>query len=258
MENYTFLQQYGQLQQDIMFDKFIDLQYAVVNYCEGDTTAFWNHAITNTNLDTNQLKEIENILTKLNRIPAIYFENTNQLNSLVTFLEKNEYKFLFEDSWMFHTGNNININPKHKVHKIKDEKNLKTFLKILDQCYQKDDPQNAYGELGDYLDIVKETWHKQHSSNKVEYFMVYKNNTPVAVSTLTNYKKLGYISNVGSLHSVRGKGYGKTATLHCVTKSIQNENNQHFLATEEKTYANEFYKRIGFTTRFTATGYIKQ
>ena len=87
--------------------------------------------------------------------------------------------------------------------------------------------------------------------------MVYKNNKPVAVSTLTNYDEIGYISNVGSLSEVRGEGFGKAATLFCIQESIKHGNREHCLATEEGAYPNEFYKRIGFVTRFTAVGYTK-
>jgi len=56
---------------------------------------------------------------------------------------------------------------------------------------------------------------------------------------------------------VRGQGYGKAATLYCIEQSIKNGNFEHCLATEENTYPNEFYKNIGFSTRFTAIGYTK-
>lgn len=92
---------------------------------------------------------------------------------------------------------------------------------------------------------------------RIEYFMVYKGNKPVAVSTLTNYGDIGYISNVGSIREVRGEGFGKAATLFCVKESIKHGNKEHCLATEEGAYPNEFYKRIGFATRFTAIGYTK-
>jgi len=76
--------------------------------------------------------------------------------------------------------------------------------------------------------------------------------------TLTNHDGIGYISNVGSLRKVRGEGFGKIASLYPVSQSIKNGNLEHCLATEEGTYPNEFYKRIGFETRFTAVCYVKQ
>jgi len=121
----------------------------------------------------------------------------------------------------------------------------------------KNDPQNAYGELGDYLIAAEEIWQKYHKTNKIEYFLIYKDKTPVAVSTLTNYENVGYISNVGSLKKVKGEGYGKLATLYCIEQSKKNGNSIHCLFTEEGTYANEFYKRIGFNSLFTAVAYTK-
>ncbi len=87
--------------------------------------------------------------------------------------------------------------------------------------------------------------------------MYIKEDSPVAVSTLNNYEGIGYISNVGSIKEVRGEGFGKLSTLYCVHKSQKNGNKVHCLATEEDTYPNEFYKRIGFQTKFTAVGYKK-
>ena len=122
---------------------------------------------------------------------------------------------------------------------------------VESHCYQKDDPQNAYGELGDYLGVAESVWYKHHKTGKVEYFIFYKDKIPVAVSTLTNFQNIGYISNVGSLKEVRGQGFGKLATLYCVEQSKKRGNITHCLATEEGTYANEFYSKIGFSTKFT-------
>ena len=105
--------------------------------------------------------------------------------------------------------------------------------------------------------LARSAWFKFNDTGKIEYFIVYKGSKPVAVSTLTNFAGIGYISNVGSLREVRGEGFGKTASLYCVYISKQNGNSEHALATEEGQYPNEFYKRIGFKTRFTALGYVK-
>ena len=101
-------------------------------------------------------------------------------------------------------------------------------------------------------------FYNTRDSGKIEYFTVYNDTGPVAVSTLTNFASIGYISNVGSLKEARGKGFGKIASLYCVARSKENGNTEHALATEEGQYPNEFYKRIGFETRFTALGYVKE
>ena len=257
MNNFDFLKRYQQLQYTVMFDKFIDLGFAVISYCKGDNSSFWNQALTNQILTGEQLSRIEEEMKLLNRKPAVYLENKENLQPLVNFLKEKGYKFNFEDSWMFHSGASIDTSRFDQIKKVTNESELKVFLKTFGACYQKDDPQNAYGELGAYLNVTEKIWHHHHQTNRLEYFIVYNNNKPVAVSSLTNYKEIGYISNVGSLREVRGQGLGKIASLYCVEQSKKNGNTEHCLATEEGTYANEFYKRIGFSTRFTAVGYVK-
>lgn len=158
---------------------------------------------------------------------------------------------------MFYLKKKVDQSRFNVVRKVTNREALKIFLKTFDSCYQKDDPQNPYGELGDYLKAAKKIWHKYHKTKKIEYFLIFDGREPVAVSTFTNYNGTGYISNVGSLRKVRGRGYGKLATLYCVYQSMLNGNKRHCLATEEETYPNEFYKRIGFETIFTASGYSK-
>ena len=258
MANFDFLQKYQQLQHTIMFDKFVDLGFAVVGYCEGDDSTFWNQALTNQLLTKEQLSKIEETMKSFNRKPTVYFENKKDLQPLINFLKEGGYKFDFEDSWMFHSGENIDTSRFDQVKKVTNEFELQVFLKTFDACYQKEDPQNAYGELGDYLNVAEKVWHRHHQTDRLEYFIVYKDSKPVGVSSLASHGGIGYISNVGSLREVRGQGFGKLASLYCVEQSKKHNNTEHCLATEEGTYANEFYKRIGFNTRFTAVGYVRE
>jgi hypothetical protein len=258
MKNSQFLEYYQHLQYGIMYKKLIDLGFASVAWCEKDKSAFWNYAGVDNLLDDNEIKVVERTLKVLKRNPAIYFENRKELSSLVRKLKRKGYKKFAEDSWMFHNGKNVDDSRFGAVKKVKTEKDLEEFLETFDACYQKDDPQNPYGELNDYLDVTRDAWYQHRGSDRLEYFVVYKGKNAVAVSTLTNFAKIGYISNVGSLREVRGEGFGKVASLYAVVKSKKNGNTEHALATEEGDYPNEFYKRIGFRTRFTAVGYVKK
>ncbi|MFH0942737.1 MAG: GNAT family N-acetyltransferase [Candidatus Beckwithbacteria bacterium] len=257
MNNYQFLRDYQNLQYSLMFDQLIELGFCRISYCAGDNSNFWNQALTNQLLSSEQLKQIEYNLTKLNRQSTVYFENKKTLNQLAILLKTNKYNFSYEDSWLFYTKNSLDSSRFKQVKKISTEKELETFIKTFNSCYQKNDPQNAYGELGDYLKVTEVIWEKHHQNNRVEYFICFEKNEPVAVSSLTNYQQIGYISNVGSLKKVRGKGFGKLATLYCVAESIKQGNQYHCLTTEESTYADEFYKRIGFEKKFSAVAYTK-
>lgn len=257
MTNFDFLKKYEELQYTIMFDRFVDLGFATVSYCEGDNSPFWNHALTDQVIDDGQLSEIEKTLTSLKRKPAVYFENKPILEPLKKSLENKKYKKTAEDSWMFFGQDTIDASKFDSIIKVQNEDELRVYLETFDLCYQKDDPQNVYGGLGEYLSVAEKAWKRHYNSDRIEYFIVYDKDEPVAVSALTNLNGIGYISNVGSLRKVRGRGFGKTATLFCVQESINKRNKLHCLATEENTYPNEFYKRIGFKTRSTANLFVK-
>src|SRR3989338_3888915 len=258
MDNSQFLRDYQELQHTIMFDKLIDLGFSRVGYCEGDKSGFWNQALVNKLLTNGQLDLIEATLKKLDRPSAVYFENRDSLKPLVEFLIKNNYRHYFEDCWLFHPGVEINTDRFGQVKKVSTERELNIFLKTFDACFQKNDPQNPYGELGDYLKVAEKVWHRHQKTNRIEYFTVYSGDEPVGVSTLVNFKQIGYISNVGSLKKVRGQGFGKLATLYCVGLSKKRGNHDHCLATEDGTYPHEFYQRIGFVKKFSAACYLKE
>lgn len=257
MSNFVFLQKYMKLQEKVMYDEVTELGFATIGYCGADKSVYWNLALTDQLLKASELGVIEAKFSGLNRKSSIYFENTPGLNLLAEFLVKSGYKGSWEDSWQFWEGDEPSAS-EVMVKKVENKDDLKMFLDTFDKSYRKDDPQNPYGELGNYLQLSEESWLRLHESNREEYFVAFKAYKPVAVATLVNYGGIGYICNVGSLMEVRGQGYGKAVTLFCVNQSIKNGNNLHCLATEEGAYPNEFYKRIGFKTKFTAVGYTKE
>lgn len=255
MNPQEFLRKYQELQYKVMFDQIIDLDFAQLGFCELDKTTFWNYAVTNRLLIEEELKQIEDKMRSLDRRPAMYFESQEKLDPLITLLLAKGYKKEYEDSWMFYQGGKINKDRFGEIKKVENEKDLEVYLETFDKCYQEDDPQNPYGSLGDYLQVAKNAWNRYHQTGRLEYFVAFKDNLPVAVATLNNHQGIGYISNVGSLSEVRGEGFGKLVTLYSVKVSQEHGNTTHCLATEEGTYPNDFYKRIGFETLFTATCY---
>lgn len=257
MTNYDFLKKYQELQYSVMFDELIKLDFASIGWSKTDKSSFWNLALVNRLLDISEIEKIEETLNSVDRRSTLYFENRMDLMLLVQFLKERGYTEGYEDSWQFYKGWDIDENKFELVKKVESVEMLGVYLKTFDLCYQEGDPQNPYGRLGECLKVAEEAWHKHNKTGRLEYFIVYKDSKPVAVSSLTNFEGIGYISNVGSLREVRGEGFGKLATLYCVSQSIKNGNQEHCLATEEGEYPNEFYKRIGFETKFTAVGYTK-
>jgi len=255
MNNFLFLTTYLRLQEGIQLTGLIDLGFALIGYSRENKSYFFNLALTDKLIDEKELAIVKDNFRRLKRQSTFYFENKEGLTSLKDFLEKKNYKKLFEDSWLFYEKTETDKTHFESARKVTDEEELEIFLETFSSSYQRNDPQNPYGTQDEHIPIMREIWRKYRLKNRLAYFVVYKGNKPVAVSALNNYGGLGYIYGVGSLKEVRGEGYGKAATLYAVEYSKNYGNLEHFTGTEEGTFPNEFYKRIGFKTRLTAVGY---
>ncbi len=241
-----------------MFEKIVDLKFASLVFCKGDKTMYWNWALVNSVIQREEINTIEKEMEKIQRNPVIYFESRPDMNMLMNELVDRGYKKAYADSWMFYSNDKPVETKPYRAKKVENKNSLQEFLHTFNMCYQKDDPQNPYGELGDYIKQSEIAWHEHDGKGRMEYYIAYDNKDfPVAVATLICHGGIGYIANVGSLKSVRGKGFGKFITLHCVKESKKAGNIIHCLATEDGTYPNEFYKRIGFQTKFIGIAYKK-
>ncbi|OGG24215.1 hypothetical protein A3A79_03435 [Candidatus Gottesmanbacteria bacterium RIFCSPLOWO2_01_FULL_43_11b] len=209
-------------------------------------------------LSNEEFAELEYQFHAFGKSPILYFENSSPLiEELEKFIEHG-YTRTWEDSWMFFEGTPVDQSRFSSVRKVEDQKALEVFLSTWDASLQPNDPQNPYGSVKDYLENYRQAWLKFSTSNRVQYFTVYDEKQPVATSLLHSFEGVGYISNVGSLQTERGGGFGKLATLYAVHQSQQMGNIVHSISTEEGTYPNQFYKRIGFVTRFTGVGLTKR
>lgn len=258
MDNPSFIKKHLDLQAGLYWEKPIKLKFSTIVYSKVNEEVFSNFAFTNKILSKTEIQKIDERFANFNRNPSIYFENRKNLSLLEKTLVMQGYKKDFEDSWMFYGRKKVDKKYFGNIKEISSAKDLEIFLKVFESCYQRGDPQNPYGELGKYLEETRTVWLKFASTGRVRYFMAYQASDPVAVSSLTNFDGLGYISGVGSIREVRGEGFGKAATLFSVQESIDQGNKSHYLITEEGHYPNEFYKRIGFKTKFRALSCIKK
>ncbi len=258
LTNCDFLTIYQRLQTGIEFDKLVTLPFATVSHTEKNAAPYCNFALINRGLSDTEFTELEHLFSSFGRIPALYFENNSSLTEELEKFKAHDYTKTWEDSWMFFEGTSIDQSRFPSVKKVEDRKALEVFLSTWDVSLQPNDPQNPYGSVKDYLENYRRAWLKFGTSNRVQYFIVYDEKQPVATSLLHSFEGISYISNVGSLQTERGRGFGKLATLYAVYRSQQIGNIVHSISTEEGTYPNQFYKRIGFVTRFTGIGLTKQ
>lgn len=233
--------------------KLIQLPFATISY-QQTTSVYENYALIDILLNKNHLDSIAQQFSAIQRVPTICFENREALKHNIDFLKLHGYTHEYHDSWLFFKDETPNPLEFHDIITVATPEQLKIFLDTFDLCYRKDDPQNPYGEVKEYLPTTKKLWLSYGNSDQVKYFIAFDNKEPVAVSALTSYKGLGYISAVGSLQKVRGKGFGKKVSLFAASISRSLGNTQHFLLTEVGSYPYEFYKRIGFIEKFVGVG----
>lgn len=238
-----------------MFDEITKYHNTISCFSQFDPPPYWNYTYITTPPSMEDLSYLETYWQRRNRAMTFYFENTPENKNIKSFLSSHKFSHHFEDSWMFYEGKILDKTHFESIKEVRNEKDLADFIYAFDNSYQEGDPQNAYGRLNDYLPLSEQAWRKHKDTDKLHYYVAYKDGKPVAVSALTLYKDIGYLSNIGSLPSARGQGYGKAVTLFAVKESVKRGHHHHVLATEQGTYANDFYQRLGFKTHFSAVAF---
>jgi hypothetical protein len=261
LTNFEIMNVFLDIFRDTMFSEITAFPFGRILFSQSEQSPFWNYALVDKVLNEKELMGIEENLTSRYRKPMIYFESRPELVILKEHLLARGYSLFSEDSWMFYENTwplAVDTNTFSSVRRVESEAELKVWIETMDKSYVVNDPQNPYGPIGTYAALAERAWKANHKEGVFDYFIAFKDDKPVAVATLTQKGALGYISNVGSLPEVRGEGYGKLITLFCVNESLLAKNTDTFLATEEGTYPNVFYKKIGFKTRFTGPGFVKK
>src|SRR5579859_5522102 len=164
MDNNSFIQQYLQLQKDVMFGRLDEHHSYTFCYCAADVSPFWNNVYTSSALAISQIEEVEKEMKKLHRVPAFYFEEKSELAPFKNTLLGHGYKQSANDSFMFFPDREVNDTQSFSGRKVENEKDLEVFLKTFDACYVKDDPVNPYGEIGEYIVPTRNAWNKHHAS----------------------------------------------------------------------------------------------
>ena len=238
------------------------------------SSPFWNTALIDKMPRPSLLDQIENVYETHDRLSSFYFDEGNSSSEIPKELFARGYQPLWRDAWMVWSGGNIDTNSlTGAVDIVTDNYDLHTFLTVLQQSYQNNDPYNPYGELPqDQLHAMEAMWHKYKNTDKLRYFIVYEVNKirntrkPVSVSVLTSTHFIGHISSVGTVPETRGQGYGTTAslspiaahaTLHVIAASQKLGNRKCILATEPGAYPHRFYGKLGFEDKFVGVGYTK-
>lgn len=257
MDAYPLLQTYQEMNLGVDYDEIIKVGSASLCLSHHDKGILGNYALVNAQIPQEELKKIEAVFSKHDRMSTIYFEERVGLLNLIDSLKEQGYKQTITDSWLFYEDEVKNQAKFDQIKIVKTDADFEAWLQTLDKCFVNDDPQNPYGPITHYVESSRKRWPDKKNNPDLEYYVVYEDGKPVATSMLNNRNGLGYIAAVGSLPSARGKGYGKLASLFAVYRSQQRKNFFTCLSTEEGHFPYKFYTRIGFNDRLRAVSFTK-
>ncbi len=205
MTNAEFLKKFLKLQFQIGYDRLYEIGNSKIVYSETDYSIYSNYAYLDEVISKDNLTKIEDLFKTLKRTSTIYFEDINKLDLLLRLLNSNKFTQKSEDSWMFHSAENIDESRFDEIKIVKTAEELEIFLRTFDRSYQVNDPQNPYGDVKSFIPSCRNAWFKFGSTNRLKYYLAYKNEEPVATSILNSLDCIGYISAVGSLKNVEVK-----------------------------------------------------
>lgn len=234
------------------FSEVVEDNEMMLAYCKGNSDIWSNYALLKKQISEEKIETIECFFKTRNRIPVIYFLD-GEFEKTAKILFDKGFVISSKDCWMFWEGKEPDAGCDH-VMEVKTDSNFERWISTFVQSYPKNDPQNPYGEQSSFAKVLHDAWNRG-KLKRDKLFLAFEENVPVAVGILTNYNGMGYISGIGAIPAVRGRGFGKKISLHCVKESFGLGNKSHFLATEKGHYPYEFYKRIGFKPEFEASYY---
>lgn len=224
--------------------------------------SYWNYA-TKININEEYLEElIKKIIdfykTK-NRQPAIYFTPFTKTRNLPELIGKFGFKPKYKDAWMFYESaepkfempENFTIKP------VETEEEMKIFVDIFRQSYGGVAPDEPYGALPkEYGECIFKSFSKSQKDKKIIHYLGILGDKPVGIATLIYSGEFGCIFNVGTIPNYRKKGIGKALTLNAVADSIKNGAKIVFLQTEQGSFNEKYYTKLGFSTKFIGEGFV--
>ncbi len=259
MDLQRFLHHYLNLQLGILFDQIKPVADSWFCSNLSGETPFWNQAVVFEPLQDKQVERIEAEFTKLNRQSAFYLPQQINLSEFSLSLQNADYKLRTSEVFMFHDGENLIDLDFKALKKVKSESELETFMKIFDDCYRSEDELAGRGSgFNQCLQSTKDDWYRFHKNDRVEFFILYHDEIPVGIVSLTNYEGMGYISNIGILPAYRGLGLGKQITLFGVHMSKKHGNKIHFLIAEQNGATEKIYNKIGFVSKLVCDLLVKE
>lgn len=219
---------------------------------------FWNIAYLKNKINKEILNNLESEFKSLNRKSSIYLgRNDISYTENKELLLANGYKLNNTDVYMvLAKTTEININTHIKI--IENINEYNDFIKVLSSAYN-DAIENADENV--YADAVTECYYNaiKNTMNSKEHIhiIVYDNDIPVSVATLSYVNGIGGINNVGTAQGHWNKGYGKQLITYLISKFENMGGEILTLSTEYHSKNQQFYEMLGFKEKYVMEQYMK-
>ena len=221
---------------------------------------FWNIAIINKEDIFNgqtALINIEQQFNLINRQPCIYIPRMiSRHDKYKKCLEDNGYRINDTDAYMMFQNSTTNIEVTENIIKVTTDEQFNDFMKVMESAYggepTKEDPY-AGSITQEYYEAIKESL----TNNKFNHFILYKDEIPAVVATLSYQNGHGTINNVGTKKEFQNLGLGRQLMQHLINKFDELGGKMLFLVTEYDSKNEKWYSKQGFKTVFINEQYVK-
>jgi len=222
---------------------------------------YWNFATrinTTEKLFAKLVKKIIDFYKMKNRQPEIYFTPFTKPKNLPQIIEEFNFKSKFKDAWMFYEKNKPKfIMPKNfLIKQVKTKEEMKIFINIFHQVYSGSTPEEPYGLLPkEYGKCLFDSIIKPQKNKTVIHYLGILDKRGAGTATLIYSGNFGCIYNIGTIPNHRKQGIGSALTLNAVVDSIENGAKIVFLQTEQGSFNEKYFTKLGFSTKFIGEGF---
>ncbi|MEI6054006.1 MAG: GNAT family N-acetyltransferase [Candidatus Saccharibacteria bacterium] len=173
-------------------------------------------------------------------------------------LLRNNYKLDDTHAYMVYSRRSeVNIHVTEKVIRVKNKDQYNDYMEVLSSAFGGEiSADNPYaGSINDeYYQAIKDSL----NNNDIYHYVLYKDDEPACVATLSTANKTGSINNVGTLKGYQNKGLGKQIMSYMISEFEKLGGKELFLFTEHNSKNEQWYERQSFKTIAIIEQYVKE
>lgn len=244
----------------LYIDSVIENRDFIVYKSDTINDSFWNVLILNDEYFLKEklsINDIENQFKLIDRRPTIYLptiiDNYDYCRKL---LIDNQFRLDDIGSLMISNGCSDGIINTNDIIKVKTIKQYNDFMEVMESAYGGEvTKENPYA--GSITDEYYMAIRKSLDNNKFSHFVLYLDEKPASIATLSYDCGFGFINNVGTKKEYQNIGLGKQIMKHCLDEFNKLGGGNLYLYTEHDSKNEKWYEKIGYETIFINEQYIK-